>query len=492
MIQKTRKAIGQYSIFRSWISLFGLVITLGSLFSFILLFAIDLMSEKTSPYLGILTFGVAPLFFVGGMVLIGVGWLLLRRKAIKNPVTPQPFLYVDLTRPDDRRKMVVFLLGTLCFLGFSAIGSYHTYHFAESLEFCGRTCHTPMKPENTTYLHSPHACVACTECHVGSGIQAYAKAKFNGVHQLYATLANDYQRPIPTPVKGMRIAQETCEECHWKKKYVGNVDRTFPHYLSDEDNTPYAVRLSIKVGGGDPTHGPLGGIHWHMNVTNKVEYIAKDDQHQEIPWVRFTSTNGVVTEYATKDFKIEAGKYTIRTMDCMDCHNRPAHQLQPPTASVDLALSLNTMDPSIKLIKSNAVALLSKTYATEDEGLKNIHDALYKLYPNQTNIAANVSALQDIFSKSIFPEMKSSWKVYPNNIGHKEWGGCFRCHDGLHKTADKAQPIRSNCNDCHTVVAQGKGDELAKLDAKGLKFAHPDPMTDGTDFNCKDCHGPEK
>src|SRR5678816_4697864 len=95
--------------------------------------------------------------------------------------------------------------------------------------------------------------VACAECHIGKGAAWYVRSKLSGTYQVYATIADKYPRPIPTPVKNLRPAQETCEECHWPKKFVGNLERTYSYFLGDETNTPFTVLMLMKVGGGDPT-----------------------------------------------------------------------------------------------------------------------------------------------------------------------------------------------------------------------------------------------
>ena len=491
MNAESPKSSPEFSLFRSWFSMIGLVISLGSLFSFVLLLSIELMAgQDHSPYQGILTFVVAPMFLALGMVMIALGWLMQRRHVIKSATgTPPPFLSIDLSRPQDRRNLAVFLVGSLVFLLFSALGSYHTFHYSESVEFCGNLCHPPMKPEFTAYQHSPHARVSCTECHVGAGATSFVKAKLNGVHQLYATVLNKYSRPIKTPVKNMPVAQSTCEQCHWKAKYVGNLDRTYNRFLSDDENTAVQIRMMLKVGGGDPTHGPVGGIHWHMNITNKVEYIATDEKRQVIPWVRFTSTNGVETVYRTEKFVGDPAKYTIRTMDCMDCHNRPAHQLRSPNDAVDVAMSLGRINPKLKAIKKNAVAALAQNYAGAAEAKQKIEATLRTAYAKEAGLEATIAEVQKIYADNFFPDMKANWKAYPDNLGHKDWPGCFRCHDGNHKTADKARKIEaSNCGDCHTLVAQSKGAEIGVLESKGVKFTHPDASSEGTDPDCTTCH----
>ena len=273
------------SVFRNWLSLTGLVVVVGSLFSFFLLLLLDALAHFANPYVGILTYLVAPAFLVLGLFLALLGAFLRHRQILKTS-GPLPPLRIDLTRPRDRRLFGFFLAGSVLFLLISALGSYQTYHFTESVQFCGQACHGVMKPEYITYRNGPHARVACAECHIGKGASWYVRSKLSGTYQVYATMADKYPRPIPTPVKNLRPAQETCEECHWPQKFVGNLEHTYNYFLGDETNTPFTVRLLMNVGGGDPTHGPVGGIHWHMNVGNKIEYIAADEARQKIPYVR--------------------------------------------------------------------------------------------------------------------------------------------------------------------------------------------------------------
>ncbi|MCX6998327.1 MAG: NapC/NirT family cytochrome c [Kiritimatiellaeota bacterium] len=286
------------SIFRNWTSLMGLVVLSGSIFAFLLLLMLDVLSPNANPYMGILAYLVAPFFTVMGLALIALGLVVERRRVVRSADgQPPPLLLVDFSQPHTRRNLVVFVGAGITFLLLSAVGTYRSYHFSESSTFCGQACHTVMNPEYTTYLHSPHARISCSECHIGPGAAWYVKAKISGLYQVYAVAFSKYKRPIATPVHNLRPAQETCEQCHWPEKFSGNLDRVYAHFLSDETNTPYTVRLSLKVGGSDPTHGPVGGIHWHMNVANRVEYIASDERRQVIPWVRVTDRQGVVTEY---------------------------------------------------------------------------------------------------------------------------------------------------------------------------------------------------
>lgn len=469
-------------------SLAGFIIAAGSFFAFLLLFGIDLFSPHGSPYMGILTFVVAPGLLILGMLCIAAGVALHHRGLLKRvPGAPPPRLTITLARPQDKKLLAGFLAGTPIFLLLTAFGSYRTYQLSESVEFCGLACHTPMKPEYVTYQNSPHARVACTECHIGPGASYYFKYKINGARMLYCAITDDFERPIKTPIKNLRPAQETCEQCHWPQKFVGNLERTYAHFLADETNTPFTVRMLLKVGGGDPSTGQSGGIHWHMNLGNKVEYVATDPQRQVIPWVRFTDPLGVVTEFRTPNFNGNPAEIGIRTMDCMDCHNRPAHHLRSPSDAVDVSMAVGRIDPGLSWVKSNVVAVLTQSYSSEPQALEKIGAALRSQYPAYAKIDSLVAEAQAIYQSNFFPEMKAHWRAYPDNIGHKNWAGCFRCHDGRHKTADGKKTLQaSDCNSCHTILAQGSGPQLEQLSSKGLKFFHLDAEYE--EFSCHECH----
>jgi nitrate/TMAO reductase-like tetraheme cytochrome c subunit len=478
--------VSRTAVFRNWVTLTGFVVIIASFFAFLLLFTIDALAHISNPYVGILTYFVTPGFTMLGLLLAAIG-VWLRRRRLAQEVQLTPVLTIDLTRPRDRKVLALFLAGSTAFLLITSIGVYHSYHFTESVTFCGQACHTVMEPEMVTYHNGSHARVACAECHIGRGATWYVRSKLSGAYQVYATIANKYPRPIPTPISNLRPAQETCEQCHWPKKFVGNLDRTYTHFLGEETNPVYQVRMSLKVGGADPTHGPTGGIHWHMNVANKVEYYPADPSRLKIPWVRVTDQRGVVTEFRSPGFTNEIKKSEIRRMDCMDCHNRPAHVLQSPNDAVDLAMMVGQIDTTMPYIKTNAVYALTQSYTNRTEALETIATFLASQYPAHASAKGAITAVQQIYTNNFFPEMRASWQVYPNHIGHKDWPGCFRCHDDKHTSADGKVVKGSECNDCHVILAQGSGTELDQLTTKGQEFNHPgDPLEKGS--LCNDCH----
>jgi nitrate/TMAO reductase-like tetraheme cytochrome c subunit len=492
--------VGFFSRFNNWISASGAVIALCALFAFFLLFALDMSAEDPSPYLGILTFLVAPFFLISGLVFMLVGWFVDRWYLSKLGHTSS-FLHfsLDFSQPGERRKFILFGAGATGFLFLSALGSYNTYHFTEANAFCGEVCHTIMEPEYTTYQQSPHARVACVECHIGEGAKWYVKAKIDGLYQVYAALAKVYPTPVDTPVENLRPSQDTCEKCHWPQVFTGNLDRTYEHYLSDEDNTPYSVRMILNVGGGDPRLGEVGGIHWHTDPRNKVEYVVLDHDRQDVPMVRLTKGDGEETVFLREDYDSvedleleESEHYEVRTMDCIDCHNRPAHVMLPPNQAIDSAFALKRLNRDYPELKYNAVELLVGEYETVEEAHAAISEGLAELYEDQPDLEATIAEVQRIYSENFFPLMKADWSQYPNNIGHKDWSGCFRCHGGEHYNVATGDALKgSDCNSCHTILAQGVGDHLLELAPAGLEFEHPEGDVEG--LQCSLCHngGPQ-
>jgi hypothetical protein len=486
------------SLLHNWISLSGIVVAAASLFAVISLFALDSIRGFRNPYIGILTYIVSPVFLVLGLLLILGGVLLERRRRRRLGETAY-YPRLDLNDAHQRHVLGVVAGGAFAFLLLTAIGVYRTYEFTESVMFCGKTCHSIMTPEYTAYQQSPHAQVECVKCHIGPSAGWYVESKLSGAYQVYATIVNKYPRPIPTPIHDLRPLRETCEQCHWPRKFFGEVESKFNHYLPDEKNSRWNIRMLVKVGGDDPEFGAVGGIHWHVSAGIKVEFIAKDKQQQTLPWVRLTDATGHVTVFESSGGKLSADEVAAampKVMDCVNCHNRPTHIYYSPVDAVDLAMSTGRIDPSIPYIKEQAVQALTKKYESTAAATTGISDTLNAYYrsSDSTFAAANaglidqaVKTTQRIYTQNFFPDMKVNWQVYPDNIGHWDVPGCFRCHDGEHKSKD-GKTIPNDCNTCHTIVAQGPTGKM-KSSLSGIPFQHPVDISDmWQGMLCSDCH----
>jgi len=481
---------------RNPISIIGLATALVAFGNFIFLFFIDLTSQHPSPYIGILAYMVVPAFLVFGLVLIPFGIWYDRRKGRKGE--EGHYLTVNFADPSQRGAIAFLASFVIAFIGLSVVGSYKAYEFTDSVGFCGQLCHTVMHPEYVAYQQSPHARVACVDCHVGAGATWYVKSKLSGARQVLAVAFHTYPRPIPTPVHDLRPAADTCEQCHWPKKFYGAQLKVFTHYGTDEKNTPRQIRMLIKTGGGDPATGAPEGIHWHMNIGNEITYVASDDRRQVIPFVRAKDAQGRVTEYVARDSKLSKEQIAAaphRRMDCIDCHNRPTHIYVPPDLSIDQALLAKRIDVTLPFIKQEGLTALTANYSTTDEAVQGIAKAVDDFYESkypdlakskQLEIRAAIDELQRIFRNTTFPEMKVNWQTHPNNIGHFYYNGCFRCHDGEHVSAD-GKVISKDCQSCHTVLSQVEG-ATTMSSVQGVNFQHPVDLGDLTQVNCSDCH----
>jgi nitrate/TMAO reductase-like tetraheme cytochrome c subunit len=481
----------------------GLAVALGTALTILFFLLAQSGHGATNPYLGIFVYMILPPFLVVGLLIVPIG-MFRQWKRIKKygEIAVPTWPLIDLNNPKHRNAFIVFIAGGLVYGMLSSIGAYQGYHHTESVSFCGQTCHTVMKPEHVAYQNSSHARVLCVSCHVGEGAGWYAKSKLSGAYQVYATAFNKYPRPIPTPIKNLRPAQETCEQCHWPEKFYGAQQRQFNHYMYDDDNTPWPINMLIKTGGGDPKTGQTAGIHWHMNIGVRVEYIARDERRQDIPWLRVTdSGTGRVTIYQDEESPLSEEEIlaaTPRAMDCMDCHKRPSHQYRSPEQTINRAMLTGRIDPSLPAIKRVAVEAMETTYDTEEAAIRNIASKIPDYYRSEHSeifaerrvvIEQAVVATQQAFSQSIFPEMKVRWDGYPDNIGHFIYPGCMRCHDG-NKVSDEGWVITRDCRACHAILAQGSGERAEMATSQdGLEFVHPEDIDEEwRETGCYECH----
>ena len=482
------------------VSMVGGAIAIVSLGTILFLFFVDLVSDQTAIYVGIITYIILPSILILGLLLIPIGVFLERRRERKygkrGPYLPR----IDLNDPRHRFAFSLFSLGTILLLLLTAIGSYRAYEYTDRVEFCGAMCHEVMEPEFVTYLDSPHARVRCVDCHVGPGATWFVRSKLDGAYQVYATVLDKYPRPIPTPIENLRPAQETCETCHWPLHFYGDKKRIETYFLSDRNNTKWTVSMLMRTGGGMTETGPAEGIHWHMNIANVVEYAYLDDQREEIAWVRVEDMDGQETEYFSTEYRVsqdELAELDTRVMDCMDCHNRPTHVFEPPVQSVNHALAFNQMDRDLPYIRRVAVDALIQEYEEKEEALERIDEYITNYYRSNypriyeertSSVEQAVREVQRIYSRNFFPNMKVSWRVYPNQIGHMQDPGCFRCHANNMFSPD-GKTISSECNDCHIIMAQGEGPARRQLTMDGLEFEHPVDIGEAwRDIACHTCH----
>ena len=456
-----------YFLGQNPITLTGAVITTSTALTTIAFWFYDIvLPGPPHPYLGLLVFLILPGIFVLGLLLIPLGIWLRRRSLRVSGKLPGIFPAVDLGLPVVRRTLEYVAAATVLNLLIIGTASYRGVEYMDSVSFCGTTCHRVMDPEYTAYQNSPHSRVACVECHIGPGAGWFVRSKLSGLRQVVAVTFHTYSRPIPSPVKYLRPARETCEQCHWPQRFTGDKFLVNTSYKDDEKNTPQTDVLLLKVG-GRTWQGSVGIHGHHLSDNARIRYISTDAERMTIPAVYYTDDSGKTTEFISTDAKPtqqQLDKGDHRVMDCVDCHNRPTHAFDLPENAVDKQMSGGQISTDLPYIRKKAVEVLKVNYPTRDVAQQSIIAEINKFY--QTNYPAIYQArraaveqagaeVARIYLRNVFPDMRVTWGTHPNNIGHNDSPGCFRCHDGSHTSAD-GQTIPNDCSTCHQILASGE------------------------------------
>jgi hypothetical protein len=449
---------------RHWLSMLGSVVSLAVAILFVLLFGMEQSGFKGGPYVGILTYLLLPMLFVLGLVLIPVGVLRKRHldalAAAHHEQVPR-LPVIDLN--SQRTRGIVMASMVIGVVSVVLIGSatYKGVEVMESVAFCGTVCHTVMQPEYTAFQRSPHSRLRCADCHIGPGADWFVKSKLSGSWQLIAVAFNLYPTPIPTPVHNLRPARETCEQCHWPSKFVGDRLQVKNHFADDEANTETKTVMLMKVGGREGSAST--GIHWHVDPGVKIRYLS-DPSRETIYDIEVTRPGGKTETFKTKAKPEGATEW--RDMDCVDCHNRPSHTFKMPGPEIDSALGDGRIDKTLPFVKREGLRVLAVEYPSREEaraGIERDIEGFYKdKYPElaaskAAAITAAGKALGQIYAWNVFPKMKVTWGTHPNNLGHADEKGCWRCHNNQHAT-DDGQKVGRKCKTCHVVLAEDEPD----------------------------------
>ena len=410
--------------------------------SWLLLLPLNLRGAASNPYIGLLAFVALPLAFFAGLALIPIGVALARRKGIA------------VSQISWRRAGLFFGLMTAANIVIASQVSYRAVEHMDTVQFCGQTCHV-MKPEFTARgsligQRAPaHQTVACVACHVEPGATGWVKAKSAGTRQLVAILLNNFPRPIESAMESQRLASsaETCEQCHARAASTGTRLRVVAHFAADEKNTRTWTVLRMLV---DRIHGA------HLGPGVQIRYASQDRKRQTIPWVEYRNTQTGEARAYSSGGQAEAGQ--VFEMQCVDCHNRPAHTFELADHAVDQALADGRIAADLPFVKKTSMALLDKEYASEEQAAQNIPEGLGEFYrqnypgASQPGVAKAGQELLSLYRRNVFPDLKVTWGTYVNNLGHTDAPGCFRCHDGSHAAPDGAT-VTQDCTACHQALA---------------------------------------
>jgi len=455
-------------------------------------------------YAGIFIYLILPVFLIAGLILIPVG-MSRRKKRIKQEGEKSDVarIIIDLNNQRHWNFMGIIIVGTVSFLLLTGIGSSRAFHYTETNEFCGTLCHGVMEPEYVAYQQSAHSRVNCVECHVGEGTEWYVKSKLSGLYQVYSVLFNKYPTPIETPIHNLRPAREICEECHWPEKFYSYRLRNEINYLADSTNTKWNIQLKMKIGSEHSAGGVTEGIHWHVNQDVKIEYLSSSEKRNMLPWVRYingATGDTLIYQDIYETLEPEAmDSMELREMDCLDCHNRPSHHFLPPQEFIDDLISAHKIPVELPEVKALAMQVFFyESFSSRDSGRMAIQEEVRSFYltnyPELSRqkpelIQQATEGMLAGYSRHIFPEMKANWDAYPNNIGHSEFNGCFRCHNGNHESED-GQVISRDCKLCHSILAQGNSSNyVSSTIDQSLEFKHPVDIDQAwKEMACADCH----
>lgn len=440
----------------------GVVLTTVSITLIVLGLIGHLSGLIANHYFAIFTFLFLPAMMMFGLFLIPLACYFRRKKWFKDSLLNAENLKIDLADRHHRKGIVLFLILSVINLTILVLVAYEGYHFTDSSYFCGVVCHEVMDPEYTAYQRSPHAKVACVSCHIGPGASWYVQAKLSGLRQVKAVIDGNFSRPIPAPVEHLRPARDTCETCHWPEKFHGKKIKEFISFSNNNQTEPSIQEVALRIGGRNPVTNDFEGIHWHVSRDIKIEYQALDKKRTQIGKVKVTRPGGITEEYTVNEEPAEGeAPQEWRTMDCIDCHNRPTHVYDDLEQVVDFGLSSKKLNPEIAGIREDSLAVLQIEYASRDEATEKIVGDLLErmakrhgndfVTKNEREIAGSGSYLLEAYLNNIWPAMKVTWGTYRQHLGHQnadEGYGCFRCHDDEHKTKF-GKIIRQDCNMCH-------------------------------------------
>ena len=432
----------------------GVALTTGSALLFLILLVLDLAGRIPNPYAGLFIFLALPVVFVIGLILIPIGAWRERRSGVRAPEWPR----IDLNNPAQRGVLWFITFATFANFAILSVATVGGVEHMETEAFCGQVCHEVMEPQFTAHQAGPHANVSCVACHIGPGVRSFVQAKTRGVSQLIGVFTGNFDRPIRPPIGAQRPSREICTGCHWPERFLGDRLRVVHEFGDDEENSDYSTALRLHVGGADPVFGAPRGIHWHADQAIQIDYVATDESGATIPYVKLTDRDGTVTEYvaAGSDTLTMAG--TRVTMDCLGCHNRPAHAFAVSAErEVDQALGTGLISPALPYVRREAVAALAADYADPADAREGIAARLNSFYDREypglgpgdaRAIDEAIGVVQALRVRNVFSRMNVRFGTYERQMGHTSSAGCFRCHDDSH-VADNGAVISQDCEICH-------------------------------------------
>jgi hypothetical protein len=401
----------------------------------------------------------------------------------------------------------ILFIGFSFVVGFIILGviAIQVWEYSNSVPFCANFCHDVHPEEIAAFEDSYHGSIKCVECHMGRvGTLQNIILKASHFRHLPEVIFDQYERPLESET--MRPANESCELCHYPPAFHGDTVRELVGYRPDEENTLERVYLILRTAGGVRTLGLGLGIHWH--IANPVEYVSAGERSGSIPWIRTTLPDGRTVEYVDITNPLSEEDLTaseVQLMDCVDCHNRVGHPFSSPEQLIDDALATGDLSSNLPAVKRYMDDLLTANYADREEAYQSVEQIRVQYeaeYPQvaqerRPEIEQAMELARGLIDRLVFDEPGVTWQDFPNQSGHKDFAGCFRCHDGKHLSEDGSS-IRLHCNICHSIpITALAGERPPDMPVRTV----PEPashletnfMADhrfqATEEACSECHG---
>jgi len=426
---------------------------------------LDMLGFVNNPYFGFLIYMVMGPLLLAGLATVAVGLLFFKDREEIGIFTLE-YIREQLNMPGRfiRIRRLIYFSAFLFVLTVTVIWlvSYTGFNYTETTGFCGQFCHNVMEPEYITYKNSPHSRISCVDCHISGSSDLMTRSKMSGIKMIFATLFDDFERPIKNPDHPLRPSREVCEQCHRPEVFHGDKLYVKDLFLPDEQNTHVQTVLLMRVGAGGYREHEAGGIHWHVSPTHQVYYQAGNGDDDPFGRIKLIDHDGAVHMFNRQSRDNEPVAVTeFHLMDCMDCHNRPTHVFLSPEEALDRKISVGIISRDLPFIKKVALEVIQVQYPNKVEARREIAAAIEDWYSKNepdvyrlrsSDLERAINGVFQAWAENVFPEMVIGWNTYKSNIGHRDDQGCFRCHQDDYKT-ENGREIPSDCDLCHYILA---------------------------------------
>ena len=369
---KPRPGPGPVALFRNWISYAGTGIVAVGVLVFAVLMAYHTIGggALVQPYGDLVIFFLPPVFVFAGIAVILVGmYLQWIRWRMHKPLSFARYPKWDLNLAAERKALLSVAIGAAIISIPAIYGSGQAYVYTDAEPFCGAVCHSMIAGVHhlSTFAARPRDLRAMPRRTRRDGIPRSEDSRNDGTCRDHAEripaansdahyrLAHDpgQLRGVPLAVEFLRRPRGTRRAFHVRRAEHAMGNRPVGGSRRRNANASPGDRSSLA-------YFEQGRIC--RERCRKTEHsVGALGGSQDRAWRKCTPRRRHPSAAPP------AGE--IRTMDCVDCHNRPTHILHSPDQSVDAALADGRIDASLPFIKQQGVASLTASYTSREQAM---------------------------------------------------------------------------------------------------------------------------